>query len=231
MLPNQLAELLGYQNRSLRGGLRLTAGQQAHLVQNTVRRFCQSSDGTIAARHVPAQGRLAGLGQDAVDEIRRWAIGEAGRLWARMNEPRDLIPLGHDGYLKRWALGRPRLPADIILLDEAQDANGVVLGVLADQPAQIVYVGDRHQQIYAWRGAVNAMDAIAGCREVGLTQSFRFGDAIAEVATAVLATLGETRTIRGNPQRRSTVSEEGYTRTVLTRTNAALADLKASGFA
>ena len=61
--------------------------------------------------------------------------------------------MGHDGYLKLWALGRPKLAADFVLLDEAQDSNPVMLDVLSRQAAQVVYVGDRHQQIYQWRGA------------------------------------------------------------------------------
>ena len=46
---------------------------------------------------------------------------------------------GHDGYLKLWALSEPRIAADFILLDEAQDANRVMLDVLRKQPAQMVY--------------------------------------------------------------------------------------------
>ena len=75
-----------------------------------------------------------------------------------MTDPREPVPLGHDGYLKLWALSNPMIPAEFILLDEAQDSNGVVVGLLARQPAQVVLVGDRYQQIYEWRGAVNAMD-------------------------------------------------------------------------
>ena len=137
-----------------------------------------------------------------------------------MVDRRDPMPLGHDGYLKLWALGRPRLGYEYILLDEAQDTNPVVLGVLADQKAQIVYVGDRHQQIYEWRGAINAMEKIEGCEESALTQSFRFGSAIAEVASQVLRTLGETEIVLGNPAVSSTVTANGRAKAVLARTNA-----------
>jgi hypothetical protein len=75
-----------------------------------------------------------------------------------MIDKRDDMPLGHNGYLKAWALTGPMLNTDYILLDEAQDTNPVVLGVLTGQRAQVVYVGDPYQQIYEWRGAVNAMD-------------------------------------------------------------------------
>lgn len=62
-----------------------------------------------------------------------------------MQSPDDPLPLGHDGYLKLWALSDPVILADYILMDEAQDTNPVVLGVLQRQPAQMIYVGDKHQ--------------------------------------------------------------------------------------
>jgi superfamily I DNA/RNA helicase len=136
-----------------------------------------------------------------------------------MAAPRDPIPLGHDGYLKVWALEHPKLPSEYILLDEAQDTNAVVLGVLHEQDAQIVYAGDKHQQIYEWRGAINAMEKITGCDEAFLTQSFRFGDVIASAAARVLATLGEQHRIRGNPAVSSRIASSGDARAVLARTN------------
>jgi L-asparaginase II len=39
----------------------------------------------------------------------------------------------------------------------------------------VIYVGDAHQQIYAWRGAVNAMQQLP-LPESRLTTSFRFGE-------------------------------------------------------
>jgi len=108
-------------------------------------------------------------------------------------------------------------------LDEAQDTNQVVLGLLQRQPCQIVYVGDRYQQIYEWRGAVNAMEQLVGCDEASLTQSFRFGTPIARAASLVLNMLGEKQTLRGNPEVDSSVAIESTpTRAILARTNAAL---------
>lgn len=133
MLARQLAEILAYRDRGFGGSLSFTPAQQAHLVQGTVRRFCQGAEGSLATGHVPLRSRLAGIDASAAAEIRAWTLAEAHRLWLRMNDPRDPIPLGHDGYLKRWALGRPRLPAEIIFLDEAQDANGVVPGREAEE--------------------------------------------------------------------------------------------------
>jgi len=58
----------------------------------------------------------------------------------------------HGCYLKLWQLSDPRLLADYVLLDEAQDANPVAAAI-ADRKlhAQRILVGDRCQAIYGWR--------------------------------------------------------------------------------
>lgn len=106
-----------------------------------------------------------------------------------------------------------------ILLDEAQDTNPVVLDVLRKQPAQMIYVGDKYQQIYEWRGAVNAMEKIETQGETYLTTSFRFGPAIAEWASKLLLLLGEKRPLKGNIAVKSRVGSV-EPRTILARTNA-----------
>jgi superfamily I DNA/RNA helicase len=91
--------------------------------------------------------------------------------------------------------------------------------VLEQQVAQIVYVGDAHQQIYDWRGAINAMEKMTTAHTCYLTQSFRFGPRIAEHASKILEGLGERKSLRGNGLVDSFVSPNGKTQTVLTRTN------------
>ena len=81
--------------------------------------------------------------------------------------------LGHDGYLKLWSLASPELPYNFILLDEAQDTNDAVLSVLQKERNRVVYIGDRYQQIYSWRGAINAMSKVGDAHFTTLTQSFR----------------------------------------------------------
>jgi len=83
----------------------------------------------------------------------------------------------------------------------------------------MIYMGDTYQQIYEWRGAVNAMERIETKGETYLTTSFRFGPAIAEWATKLLVLLGERRPLRGNTVIKSRI---GYVepRAILARTNA-----------
>ena len=161
----QFAAIARYPVRSFGPKLRLTGVQQAHLVLGTIKRFCQSADPVIVDAHVPRYGRLLTASGAALSEVRAWSVAQSTALWQRMKDRNDDLPMGHDGYLKLWALSGPRLNAEYVLLDEAQDTNQVVLGVLQRQNSQIVYVGDRHQQIYEWRGAVNAMEQVAGCDE------------------------------------------------------------------
>ncbi|CAB3801229.1 hypothetical protein LMG28138_04976 [Pararobbsia alpina] len=122
----------------------------------------------------------------------------AGSVPSRVDETKrrrgyDSLP----GHLKVWAQTEPRIDADFILFDEAQDSDGVMLSVLGLQRhAQIIYVGDPYQQIYEWRGAVNAMAQI-DVPERALTESFRFGPTFAALASCVLALLGERTPIRG----------------------------------
>lgn len=136
-----------------------------------------------------------------------------------MIDASDQLPLGHDGYLKLWALSDPIIAANFILLDEAQNTNPVVLDVLRKQSAQIVYVGDKYQQIYEWRGAVNAMEKINTDATTLLTKSFMFGEAIADAASRVLAFPGEKVPIVGNSTIDSRIGPTNP-RTILARTNA-----------
>ncbi|MEZ3181081.1 UvrD-helicase domain-containing protein, partial [Streptomyces pimonensis] len=86
------------------------------------------------------------------------------------------------------ALTEPKLEADFLLLDEAQDTNPVLEQVFAAQRghAQLVMVGDSAQAIYGWRGARDVMTGF-DATHLTLTRSFRFGPLLAEQANQWLA--------------------------------------------
>ncbi|MFF2954302.1 UvrD-helicase domain-containing protein [Kitasatospora sp. NPDC057965] len=187
----------------------------------TVERYCHSADDDLAARHVP---RYDGLTSPAT----RAAIAElvlpvARAAWADLRREDGVLKMSHDHYLKLWALGRPRLAADVVLLDEAQDTNDVLAKVLLDQEhAQRIAVGDSAQQIYAWRGARDALGRFE--RELGaqlttLSQSFRFGPAIAEAANTWLYLVGTDLRLTGWDGCNSTVGPVDQPDAVLCRTN------------
>jgi hypothetical protein len=110
------------------------------------------------------------------------------------------VPFKHDHYLKMWALARPRITGEFLLLDEAQDTNPAAERVFLDQGkhAQLVMVGDSAQAIYGWRGARDVMMGFGG-RQLALSQSFRFGPAIASEANRWLTIAGASIRLTGSP--------------------------------
>ena len=195
---------------------RVTPRQFAVLVHSTIRNFVRSDTSTITWEHLPDTPFLH---ERAAKEH---FFGEYGvvikHVWNRMADPSDAFPLGHDGYLKLWALAEPQIAVDFILLDEAQDTTDVMLGVLRRQACPIVYVGDSHQQIYGWRGAVNALGKVRCDSTCTLTTSFRFGPNIAEIANRILCGLGPLR-LKGFRESDEVHLTRVPTRAVLCRTN------------
>ncbi|MEZ9863872.1 DUF87 domain-containing protein [Vibrio breoganii] len=94
-------------------------------------------------------------------------------------------PATHDCYLKLWQLSEPEIKYDYIMFDEAQDANPLLLSVILRQKCQQIFVGDKYQSIYQFRGGINAMDLIP-YEGFQLSHSFRFGPKVADLATKVL---------------------------------------------
>ena len=204
------------------GGMKLTDSQMASVALATLRRFAQSRHSDVRDIRVPRYGLLSSMPAHLEKEITAAVHRVVEEMWQKMCDRTSSMPLGHDGYLKYWAMQRPTLGFDYILLDEAQDTNDVVLGVLEHQKCQVVYVGDRHQQIYEWRGAINALDKVRTSKECALTQSFRFGPQIAELANVVLRRLGERNDIRGNRSVSSDVGTATWPDAIIARSNGAV---------
>ena len=217
---NQLCELMGIKkNWRIDKNFVLKPRSQGFLLLQTVKKFAQSAQSEPTSAHIPSHGSLLGAPPEVLKAVEAFALQGAKHIWERMCDPTDAMPLGHDGYLGFRALSDPQIAADYILLDEAQDTNPVVLEVLRRQSAQIIYVGDKYQQIYEWRGAINAMEEIKTVFDSRLTQSFRFGPEIASAASRVLGLLGETVPLHGNPKITSRVGGT-IPQTILGRTNA-----------
>ena len=125
----------------------------ALLAMGTVTRFCYSDDPHITSRHVPFIPGTEKFFNELAEIVTPYAL----KAWDDLIREDGRLRFQHDVYLKLWALSNPTLPGDFVLLDEAQDANPVIEGVVKRQDAQIIMVGDTAQQIYAWRGAQDAM--------------------------------------------------------------------------
>jgi hypothetical protein len=189
------------------------------IIATTIRNFCASDARAITESHVPKQ---PGFTDDDQEFAYEWSPVAAAAIWSRMIDTGDSLPMGPDGYMKLWSLSNPRLPCDFLMVDEAQDLNPVLIHVVRNQAAQIVAVGDPHQQIYGWRGAKDALAILPG-QEFRLTKSFRFGDAIAAAANPVLASMGERFPLHGFSMIQDAVNPAGgsaYVDAVLCRSNA-----------
>ncbi|NCA17069.1 MAG: hypothetical protein EBS90_08495 [Betaproteobacteria bacterium] len=182
------------------GGMKLTDSQMASVALATLRRFAQSRHSDVRDIRVPRYGLLSSMPAHLEKEITAAVHRVVEEMWQKMCDRTSSMPLGHDGYLKYWAMQRPTLGFDYILLDEAQDTNDVVLG----------------------GGAINALDKVRTSKECALTQSFRFGPQIAELANVVLRRLGERKEIRGNRSVSSDVGTATWPDAIIARSNGAV---------
>lgn len=207
----------------------LMPSRLASLVADAVSYFCSTSSQYPAARHLQVP---AWLHPDDIDSLQKYLYPAIERRWLESIDPHHQAGIGHDIYLKLWALSEPNIGADYILFDEAQDADPLMLGILLKQRhAQVIYVGDAHQQIYAWRGAINAMQQLP-LPESRLTTSFRFGQEIADNANTLLAALDESVPLLGHPALQSKVVNKPHTQlrdAILCRTNARAMELLLAG--
>ena len=202
--------------------------RMAAVTASILTEFFMSPDPHIdAAIH----GRHAKNTLNASDTTIEAAIPFARKLWDAMRSSSSSIAIPHDAYLKMFVMQGRNLDFDTVIFDEAQDANPIMLKMLEDQYKQktsrgnyskLMYLGDRHQAIYEFRGAVNAMEKLPNCAKIlPLTQSWRFGPKTAAYANYIIQELkGETLEIQGMGQDRAHTKKEPVA--VISRTNSDL---------
>lgn len=211
------------------GGTRkaLTDGYLGGLVMRSIERFCQSAALEPGPEHVPY---IDGIDFPEKDGTRGWTNNTAVRdrlvpamrkAWADICDVGGQLRFVHAHYLKIFQLSEPFVPAEFIMLDEAQDLNPVLDAIVAAQEhAQLIYVGDPSQAIYEWTGAVNAMETFEADHRTTLTQSFRFGPAIAARANEILARIDSNLRLSGLSSIASSVGVLDRPAAILCRTNA-----------
>lgn len=210
----QIAQSLGMRPIKLDQKM-FTAGKAASLMMGMVKGFCYSSADEIAPGHL---GYVLGLSDAEHRQVAEELLPYARRAWADIADVQGSLPFTHDCYLKLWAMSKPVLNFDVVLLDEAQDANPLIADLVERQGhAQRVLVGDQAQAIYGWRGAIDAMATFEGVRLV-LSKSFRFGPAIAAEANTWLDRLQAPLRLTGHTIN-SRVGKVQSPRAVLCRTN------------
>lgn len=195
--------------------------EQAKFVLETIQNFLISADPRIVRHHVPVTVHGFYEPEQEPDFIQL-----AKECWILMSDPRNTeVPITHDGYLKLYQLSKPQLSYDCILLDEAQDTNPVIADIVFIQECAKVLVGDPHQSIYQFRGAVDIMNKITADTIGRLTTSFRFGNGIANMANLLLQhTKGEHYELHGGSPVHGKIGKILHHHTLIARTNASLFD-------
>lgn len=213
----QTAEIMGIQpiqigDHPVFGNFVLT-----RMVGDMLRKFTYSADDEIQPHHV---AEVRGFSDAETRELAAYLVNYARKAWADITNVDGKLRFEHDHYFKMWALTHPRIEDDFLFLDEAQDANPALTGVVAEQThLQRVSVGDSAQSIYGWRGAKDALKVLPG-DQLTLSQSFRFGPAIAEEANEWLDVLNADIRLSGFDQVDSRVTSRlPDAGTVLCRTN------------
>ncbi|XP_068713837.1 F-box DNA helicase 1-like [Montipora foliosa] len=213
----------------------------ARRVEDTLKNFIASADNTVEAKHVPPvrfnpfdvlptdggynsdDNRDANFEYLNSDSCVKKVVSHAAGLWERMKDTSDKeFPITHDGYLKIYQLSRPVLNSfDCLVIDEAQDCTPAAADILLNQRCAKILVGDPHQQIYSFRGAVNTLQQVQSTHTFYLTQSFRFGPEIAHVASCVLDVLKGIRdkTLVGGARKGSVHGKTRGQVCVITRCN------------
>lgn len=201
----------------------------ARAAMDTVSNFCQSDDQQVLPSHVPQHERWS---RDRQQALEYYAVQLATWMWDDLCRPDSwgdgLLTVDHDHYLKMFALSEPELRCDYIFLDEAQDSNPITIHILRQQldRCRLLVCGDPHQSLYEWRSAVDAMDKLPIGEMCYLTQSWRFGENVADLVNPILTLLDPSKPpLRGNPAVMSEVQRNEPTETAaayMSRTNAVM---------
>lgn len=168
---------------------------EARDVISTIDAFCNSGDDVLDLDHFRSRASRPS------QRYLRNTVANALAYWAQMIDPDNPTPIHHNGYTKVFELSKPDLSQDydVILYDEGQDCPPSTIKVLGMQPLQLIIIGDDAQSIYLFRNAVNALSApeLSDASCFTLTESFRFGPAIAATANVFLLLRGEQRRVKG----------------------------------
>lgn len=197
----------------------LTKSFSGEMILEIIKQFCYSADSVISEKHIPKEfGKLFASKEEA-DFLAGGMVAYAQQAWNLLTDTSCDLPVTHDIYFKLWGLSNPVLDFDAVFFDESQDASAVMTNIVLRQKAQIIMVGDRYQSIYSWRGAVNAMDTIELDNDCFVSQSFRYGQKVADVASNILnRCLKANVKIKGNQDINSRLTNSPC-RTILCRTN------------
>ena len=194
----------------------MSARALAAHVNATITKFCHTAEREVQGWMVPREF----VNNTDQGIFARFILPFAQKAWADITSENGKLKFSFDHYLKLWSLDCPKLNADFILFDEAQDADPAISHVVENQSVQVIMVGDASQAIYGWRGAVDALSKFQAPHRLTLTQSFRFGPAIADFANRFLNLLDAEVRVTGFDAKDSKVGPVADADAILCRTNA-----------
>lgn len=196
----------------------------------TLIKFCETDSEQVLKEHAHNDSNLEKFKETLTTKNLDAVFADAASsMWNYYLEHPESLAL-HCMYLKKFTLGPDILSEefDLVIVDEAQDANPAMLSILRKLSCQILIVGDPYQQIYEFNGAINALDAFE-FETMYLTRSFRWGHAVAELSNLILGhttKFNPDHPIKGDPGIDTTVDMFDYTDAdfrdldaVITRTN------------
>lgn len=199
----------------------------SNLIIKTLENFCYSQEKVISESHLPLELISTILPIKHLEAGKQAVIKYSTYVFGRMMDVKHDMPITHDGYMKVFQLNIDsfNLKFDTIMLDEAQDANPVLLDIIQHLNAKKIFVGDSYQSIYCYRGAFNALKN-NNADNFYLTNSFRFGSDVADCVNVLFTLSGEFNEIKGSGQTNIMTSSRSNKskRIVLFRNNAAVID-------
>ena len=198
-------------------------GAHARRILAAISQFSISDDDEILEEHFIR----AGIKEPSAEDF-----AAANKAWADINNPNGRLKFNFDHIMKIWALSDPDLSrsipgigrkADFIFMDEAQDMNPVLSGVIERQDVQVIYVGDSYQAIYGFRGGKDELDRVEADVVIPLTKTFRFGEKLAGPGNRMLSLLEAKYKIEAAGKTEGKILPAGTMKdatAVLVRTNA-----------
>lgn len=190
-----------------------------------LKKFCTSADVTKVEACIPTDkyaasknviGYAKKVWEKALDGSSTWFCHDVNKKVALLKNEGKAIR----NYLKKYGT---------ILIDECQDVNSIMLAIFDTFKKKKIFIGDSHQAIYSFMGCVNVFERDKSVESLRLTQSFRFGNEIAERADWIISFLKDPafvpaplQGVKGTGNQTRIVDQLEGKYTVLARTNRTL---------
>lgn len=161
------------------------SSQSRSLIAQGLNTFFTLSDAVPMPEHLP-EGCADRL---SANELRQ--LVESMRLvWECLLDPADhQQALSFNALLKLWSQHGQSLDADLVMLDEAQDATPALLAMLRRQRCDLLLIGDPHQSLARQPEGLSSLDSplLGDATVYSLPGAWRFGPSLAALGTRLAA--------------------------------------------